>query len=267
MAGLGETCTHIAAVLFYLEATARIQGTSTTCTQEACQWIIPSYLKSVEYLPIKEIDFTSARGKKRKLDEAIDHDSDPANTTEVVSVGRGKMPSESKMDLLFENLNCTGMKPAILSLVPKFADSYMPKSSCSGFPQPLKSLKQLTYMDLDYHELLKVCESASVEITEEMAELVKKASRSQSQSKRWFKYRAGRITASRMKAVCRTDASNPSQSLIKSICYPEAFSFTTKAISWGCKYEKLAQEIYYNTSKSKHNNLCFSKTITICPND
>ena len=113
MAGLGETCTHIAAVLFYLEATARIQGTSTTCTQEACQWNIPSYLKSVEYLPIKEIDFTSARGKKRKLDEAIDHYSDFANTTEVVSVGRGKMPSESEMDLLFENLNCTGMKPAI----------------------------------------------------------------------------------------------------------------------------------------------------------
>ena len=170
------------------------------------------------------------------------------------------MPSESEMDLLFENLNCTGTKPAILSLVPKFADSYMPKSSCSSFPQPLKSLKQSTYMDLDYHELLKVCESASVEITEEMAELIEKATRSQSQSKLWFKYRAGRITASRMKAVCGTDASNPSQSLIKSICYPEAFSFTTKATSWGCKHEKLAQEIYYNTSKSKHNNLCLTES-------
>ena len=29
-AGLGETCTHITAIL--LEATARIQGTTTTCT-------------------------------------------------------------------------------------------------------------------------------------------------------------------------------------------------------------------------------------------
>ena len=65
MAGLGETCSHIAAVLFYLEAAARIQGTSTTCTQEASQWVIPSYLKSVEYVPIKEIDFTSAKGKKK----------------------------------------------------------------------------------------------------------------------------------------------------------------------------------------------------------
>ena len=30
--GLGETCTHITAILFYLEATARIQGTTITCT-------------------------------------------------------------------------------------------------------------------------------------------------------------------------------------------------------------------------------------------
>lgn len=71
MAGLGETCTHIASVLFYLEASGRLHGTSKTCTQEACQWIIPSYLKEVEYLPIKDISFTLARGKKQTLDDQI----------------------------------------------------------------------------------------------------------------------------------------------------------------------------------------------------
>ena len=71
MAGLGETCTHISSVLFYLEASARLYGTSKTCTEESCKWIIPSYLKEVQYLPIKDIDFTSARGKKRTLDEQI----------------------------------------------------------------------------------------------------------------------------------------------------------------------------------------------------
>ena len=30
-----------------------------------------SYLKEVQYLPIKDIDFTSARGKKRTLDDQI----------------------------------------------------------------------------------------------------------------------------------------------------------------------------------------------------
>lgn len=33
MAGLGEACSHIAAILFYLEALVRMQGTKT-CTQE-----------------------------------------------------------------------------------------------------------------------------------------------------------------------------------------------------------------------------------------
>jgi len=71
MASLGETCTHIASVLFYLEASARLHGTSKTCTEESYKWIIPSYLKEVQYLPIKDIDFTLARGKKRNLDDQI----------------------------------------------------------------------------------------------------------------------------------------------------------------------------------------------------
>jgi len=63
MAGLGEVCTHVAAVLFYLEALNRLEG-ERTCTEGQCAWILPSSLKSAQYLPIKDIDFTSAQGKK-----------------------------------------------------------------------------------------------------------------------------------------------------------------------------------------------------------
>jgi len=62
MTGLGEVCARIAAVLFYLEAIARIQG-NQMCTQNECEWPIPSYYKSIEYKPVKEIDFTSAKCK------------------------------------------------------------------------------------------------------------------------------------------------------------------------------------------------------------
>jgi len=72
MAGLGETCIQIVAFLFYLEALARIQDTKTVTVSE-CSWIILSYLKSAQYLPIKNIDFTSARGLKRKLDGTINN--------------------------------------------------------------------------------------------------------------------------------------------------------------------------------------------------
>lgn len=109
------------------------------------------------------------------------------------------------------------MKPAILSLIPKYSSSYIPKVVLTTFPQPLPLLHQPEYLDLQYHKLLKVCESVKVNITNDMAIAVERETRLQSNSTLWFKYRAGRVTASRMKAVCHTDASNPSQSLVKSI--------------------------------------------------
>ena len=124
----------------------------------------------------------------------------------------------------------------------------------------LSSLKEPSYLQLNYLELLAKCESVSVDISKEMAEKVEQATRSQSHSKLWFKYRAGRITASRMKAVCRTDPGNPAQSLIKSICYPEAFSFTTVATKWGCKHEKQGQEMYLAVNKLKHHDLSVAES-------
>ena len=65
MAGLGETCTRVAAVLLYLEAAARIQRKQTS-TQRKYEWIMASFQSNVQYLPIKDVDFTSARGEKKK---------------------------------------------------------------------------------------------------------------------------------------------------------------------------------------------------------
>ena len=94
--------------------------------QDACQWIIPSYLKTVEYLPVKEIDFTSAKEKRENwMNSLIVIHIQQIHSPHVTKVftARGKKPTESEMDLLFENLSCTGTKPAILSLIPKFSDS------------------------------------------------------------------------------------------------------------------------------------------------
>ena len=58
-----------------------------------------------------------------------------------------------------------------------------------------------------------------------------------------------------MKAVCHTDSTNPSQSFVKSICYPEEFAFTSKQTSWGLKQEKIARELYLKISAPKHDDL------------
>ncbi|KAK7476327.1 hypothetical protein BaRGS_00032445 [Batillaria attramentaria] len=48
-AGLGETCSHVAALLFTVEATVRIRD-STTVTQKPAYWNMPNF-KEVAYLP------------------------------------------------------------------------------------------------------------------------------------------------------------------------------------------------------------------------
>ena len=70
MAGLGEVCTHVAAVMFYIEAVARLNGIPT-CTQKECQWMIPTYQRDIPYAPLSKIDFSSAKSKKGALDTTI----------------------------------------------------------------------------------------------------------------------------------------------------------------------------------------------------
>jgi len=143
-------------------------------------------------LPIKDIDFTSAQGKKRKLDEEIHESGNDA---------RGKESTESEMEILFANLSNGGSKPLILSLIPEYSHKYVPKSTLDSFPVPLKSLQLASHISLSYPSLLQVCQSIEIELTSEMAESVEKATRSQSNSKLWFSYRAGRVTASEQYAT------------------------------------------------------------------
>ena len=44
----------------------------------------------------------------------------------------------------------------------------------------------------------------------------------------------------------------PSQYLIKSICYPQLFKFTSKATDYGCQKEGLAINTYANAMSQKH---------------
>jgi len=169
-------------------------------------------MKSIDYAPIREIDFTSASRKKRKLDEMIDEsvgENDPAEPTSDSCLKDCIPSTDDELDQLFDAMSLAGTRPAILSLVDPYSDNYVPKSSQSVFPKPLNFLHDESYVQLEYHDLLQVCESISLEITAEMSQLVEKETRSQSKSSLWFKYRAGRVTASCMKSVCHTDSANP----------------------------------------------------------
>ena len=46
----------------------------------------------------------------------------------------------------------------------------------------------------------------------------------------------------------------PSQALIKLICYPEVQRFCTQATKWGCEHEKVARKDYVEKQAKKHKN-------------
>jgi hypothetical protein len=118
-------------------------------------------------------------------------------------------------------------KPAILSVHPLYAKEFIRKKKIAlitNFYNP-------ETLQMDYVSILKECESvfASITITLEESVDVEEETRSQASKKSLFAYRAGRITPSNMKAAARTSHAMPSQSLIKMICHPQVYVFSTKA--------------------------------------
>ena len=68
MAGQAGCCSHIASVLFYIEARNRVNE-KLSCTQVKCSWLMPTAVKEVPYAPVSHIGLRSAKTLKQNLDQ------------------------------------------------------------------------------------------------------------------------------------------------------------------------------------------------------
>ena len=64
MAGLGEACSHVGALLFYVDAAVKIKN-SKTVTEEPAYWKLPSGLQKKQQKPVKDLNFQSAKAMKK----------------------------------------------------------------------------------------------------------------------------------------------------------------------------------------------------------
>jgi hypothetical protein len=206
MAGLSEVCSHVGALLFALDASVQYRK-STTCTQEKCEWL-PSHVKEVPYLPVCEVNFSSAHKKYDKLCE----DKTEETVPKVYKKSSVTAPSSDEIKKFFTGIAQCGSKSIILSIVPPFNKDFLPKNTY--LPDTITALFNEKYMELNYMELLEKCHDIQLSITEAGCKSIEKETQNQAASKVWFAQRAGRITASKLKAACRTDISKPSKSLI-----------------------------------------------------
>nr|XP_033940133.1 uncharacterized protein LOC117447530 [Pseudochaenichthys georgianus] len=271
-AGLGSTCTHVASLLFYIETAVRIRDAKTV-TQEKAYWLLPGSVKDVTPSPVADIDFSSAKTRRNRLSQAIDSLGDAANLTTTTTTTppllrhSREIPkaTDAEQQSFLASLKSTGRKCAILTISAPHNVDFVPKVTLSTFPKPLSSLKSENCLEMDHKALTEHCQRINVAITKPEADVIEKATKTQAKSKLWYRYRAGRITASRMKAACSTSASKPSLSLIKAICYPEATTFKTAATEWGCNHEKSAREDYIAIMNQHDSFICQDSGLVLSP--
>ena len=110
LAGLGEVCSHVGAVLFTVEAGVRMLK-SKSCTSEPCKWLIPASVTNVPYAELHNINFTACK----MLDDKISGLSETPST--ATNYRSHYVPSQAMVDLFFQKLHNSEKNPATLSLV------------------------------------------------------------------------------------------------------------------------------------------------------
>ena len=106
MAGLGEVCSHVSALLLTVEAHTKFTR-ETSCTSEPSQWLPPS-MKKVHFAPISNIDFSAPQIKES--DWQINHGSqDQCTDTSPSSSSLRSFimttPSDAELENLFDKLS------------------------------------------------------------------------------------------------------------------------------------------------------------------
>ena len=204
-------------------------------------------------MSVSDIDFRSAKKLKQNLDQTINDLTTSEGVAKRGQVVKVLIPEPDETDLsnFYTELHSCKTKPVSLSLIHPFSETFVLKSR--NIPT-IPNLFDKKYLDLEYHNLLEACSNVSIQITAEERKLIEEDTRSQSQGSSFYRQRAGRVGVSTSEAASNTNSAQPSQSLIKTICYPNIFKFNNAATEHGCKHENIATKAYEKVIKEKHTN-------------
>lgn len=259
IAGNGEACSHIAALMFYIECGMRIRA-EQSCTDRENSWL-PAHIKKLRVRPVAEMDFASAAMKKRRLDD-LGPSCSPQVPLRVPAPARAPAPPVSKQekDEFLGKLISSGLRPAAASTNSKFSELYISAiRACTG--GDLRLLYDRKTVQMSPPVLADHCAKifARLEISEQACQAIEKRTRKQALSVNWFAYRAGRITASTLYDGCHTSLSTPSLSLVKRICAPQSINVSAPPVRYGREHEGDALDKYKNVAGDVHYNVHFKE--------
>ena len=197
MAGMGETCNHVAAAMFRIEAAVRTGLTNPSCTSSANEWL-PCRKNVEQPLKLKDINFSrevfAERGKKKralvaspkkKFDPLANCDKKPLSLFDVAAALEDIAPDS----ILF-------------TAVPKPEIDFVREI----IKEPVEAVKEDHLINID--EIIKnsesateCCEKINNLFTPEVIAKIDTCTRGQSTNEQWYLYRKGVITGSKAHEV------------------------------------------------------------------
>ena len=84
MAGNGEACSHIASLLFTVEANTQMKQ-QFSCTSLPCSWL-PSSFRSVPFSEISKIDFSTPQHKRMQCQHNSINEGEPVPKVKKISI-------------------------------------------------------------------------------------------------------------------------------------------------------------------------------------
>ncbi|MCL4144766.1 UNVERIFIED_CONTAM: hypothetical protein GTU68_057373 [Idotea baltica] len=244
MAGLGETCSHVGALLWAVESATQHKN-NLTVTDKVCYWNMPTSIKKVLPCQVRNMKFNNNLDIQTKEPQAqsSSSSSDITQLNDFVKQLAEKAPNA-----------------AILSVLPEYCQNFVPVSMSSSLPPILSIFFDKNNLNKEKNEI-SVDMKSLLQINEEQQAAAFNAT-VEDRNKVWHNLRAGRITASVMKNACSTNVQNPSLSLIKKICYPNITSvaFTSKYTAHGIKNEPKALTEAFEELKKIHSNPILKKS-------
>lgn len=248
VAGMGEVCSHVGAVLYYLTSLSHhqlllsqssIPGSSTSTTASVAvtdmeqRWGGPSKRVAGNLqMPLEDINFGYTRESSDDAygKVAVLQLHDIRAKLNVLQIGGVKCTAmQAFCDSTFECYKCEEN-----TLDPFYEEKGLILNTLYHESNREKNIEQLRFMSLSFYSHIQK------HANEECRRKVENETRTQSSCELWKLLRIGRVTASVLKNVLTTKIDKPSLSLLKTICYPDESYFSTQATRYGKKMEKTA---------------------------
>ncbi|XP_062586697.1 uncharacterized protein LOC134248304 [Saccostrea cucullata] len=141
---------------YFIDAAVKIKN-SKTVTEEPAYWKPPSGLQKVQYKPIKDINFQSAKAMKKTLEDNITTRNTPRRAGGIM-LPDVPPPTEGQISTFLRKVLSNNTKSVILTVKEEFSNAYVPKCTEEAFPTLLSELYSEEYEKLSKDKCLAKCE-------------------------------------------------------------------------------------------------------------